>query len=100
MSKRSGFYPRPVVDRAGTKVVSQAGGVLLTETVRAVGLDSALSAALARWRRPLAVHDPATPPTGDGRRLVRHSSSPSGRTESAARFGWPPTWGRHGPPSY
>jgi hypothetical protein len=40
-------------------VVSQAGGVLLTETVRVVGLDRELSAALAPWRRPLAVHDPA-----------------------------------------
>jgi hypothetical protein len=40
-------------------VVTQAGGVLLTETVRVVGLDRMLSAALASWRRPLAVHDPA-----------------------------------------
>ena len=40
-------------------MVSQAGGVLLTETVRAVGLDRALSAGLARWRSPTAVHDPA-----------------------------------------
>jgi hypothetical protein len=40
-------------------VVSQAGGVLLTETVRAVGLDHALSGTLARWRPPNAVHDPA-----------------------------------------
>jgi hypothetical protein len=40
-------------------VVSQAGGLLLTETIRAVGLDRALSQALAGWRRPLAVHDPA-----------------------------------------
>jgi hypothetical protein len=35
------------------------GGVLLTETARAVGLDQALSAALAPWRSPNAVHDPA-----------------------------------------
>jgi hypothetical protein len=40
-------------------VVSQAGGVLLTETARAVGLDRALSAGLGRWRAPTAVHDPA-----------------------------------------
>ena len=40
-------------------MVSQAGGLLLTETVRAVGLDRELSAALGRWRLPLAVHDPA-----------------------------------------
>jgi hypothetical protein len=39
-------------------VVSQAGGVVLTETVRAVGLDQELARALARWRLPLAIHDP------------------------------------------
>jgi hypothetical protein len=40
-------------------VVCQAGGVLLTDTIRATGLDQVLSAALAPWRKPLAVHDPA-----------------------------------------
>jgi hypothetical protein len=55
--KATGFYPCPAVDTAGSRVVSQAGGVLLTETVRAVGLDRALSAELARWRHPNAVHD-------------------------------------------
>ena len=59
MSQRSGFYPSPMVDAAGSRVVSQAGGLLLTETLRVVGLDRALSVALAPWRRPLAVHDPA-----------------------------------------
>jgi hypothetical protein len=59
VSKRSGFYPRPVVDTAASNVVSQAGGVLLTETARSVGLDRALSFALAPWRAPTAVHDPA-----------------------------------------
>jgi Transposase DDE domain group 1 len=59
VSKRSGFYPCSAVDTAGSQVVSQAGGVLLTETVRAVGLDRALSDALGRWRHPHAVHDPA-----------------------------------------
>jgi hypothetical protein len=59
VSKRSGLYPRLAVDTAGSKVVSQAGGVLLTETVQAVGLDKQLSTALARWRHPNAVHDPA-----------------------------------------
>jgi hypothetical protein len=39
-------------------VVSQAGGVLLLETVRKTGLDAALSAALLPWRKPRAVHDP------------------------------------------
>lgn len=36
----------------------QAGAVVLVETVRAVGLDVALSAALAPWRKPMARHDP------------------------------------------
>jgi hypothetical protein len=40
-------------------VVSQAGGLALTETVRASGIDRALSVALEPWRKPLAVHDPA-----------------------------------------
>jgi hypothetical protein len=43
---------------AGVPAVGQAGGVLLTETVTVAALDVALSAALARWRKPLAVHDP------------------------------------------
>jgi hypothetical protein len=47
------------VDTAGSNVVSQTGGLLLTETIRAV-VDRALAAALARWRHPNAVHDPAT----------------------------------------
>jgi hypothetical protein len=40
-------------------VVSQAGGVTLVETARVSGLDRELSAALAPWRKPAAVHDPA-----------------------------------------
>ncbi len=43
----------------GRGVVSQAGGVLLVETIRAAGLDHVMSAALTRWRRPTAIHDPA-----------------------------------------
>jgi hypothetical protein len=39
--------------------VSQAGGVLLVETVRAAGLERALSQALGPWRLPGARHDPA-----------------------------------------
>ena len=59
MKQRSGFYPRSSVDAAGARVVCQAGGVLLADTVRVTGLDRLLSAALGRWRRPNAVHDPA-----------------------------------------
>jgi len=38
--------------------VGQAGGVLLTETLRTTGLASELSRALAPWRKQLARHDP------------------------------------------
>jgi hypothetical protein len=58
VSNRSGFYPCPAADTAGSMVVSQAGGLVLTETIRAVGLDQALRCGLARWRLPLAMHDP------------------------------------------
>jgi hypothetical protein len=47
------------VDTAGSKIVSQAGGLLLTETIRTVGLDKQLSAALASRRHSNARHDPA-----------------------------------------
>ncbi len=56
--KSTGLYPRVRVDTSATAAVGQAGGVLLTRTVTATGLDRLLSAALARWRKPLAVHDP------------------------------------------
>jgi Transposase DDE domain group 1 len=51
-------HPKIVVSADGTGLVSQAGGLLLTWTLRATGLDAGLSAALQRWRAPRAVHDP------------------------------------------
>jgi len=57
--KPTGVYPSVRVDSAGRGVASSAGGLLLTETVRASGLGAGLSAALARWRSPTATHDPA-----------------------------------------
>ena len=59
MKKTTGFYPRPSVDANGKSAVGQAGGVLLTSTVRAAGLGAGLSAALAPWRPAGATHDPA-----------------------------------------
>ncbi len=59
MRNTTGFYPRPRVDTSACGAVGQAGGVLLTQTVAATGLGAELSAALAPWRKPLAVHDPA-----------------------------------------
>lgn len=56
--KTTGFYPRLCVDIADVPAIGHAGGVLLTETARAAGVDRALSTALGPWRKPLAVHDP------------------------------------------
>ncbi len=39
MKKRSGLYPRVRVEGGARRVVSQAGSVLLVETVRKSGLD-------------------------------------------------------------
>lgn len=58
MKKRIGSYPRVRVEGGGRGVVSQAGAVLLVETVRKTGLDTTISAALEPWRKPRAVHDP------------------------------------------
>jgi len=58
VSNSTGFYPRLRVDTTSSGAVG-LGGVLLTETVAAAGLGPAVSAALAPWRKPLAVHDPA-----------------------------------------
>ena len=40
MKKTTGFYPRPSVDTKTSTAVGQAGGVLLTATVRASGYGS------------------------------------------------------------
>jgi hypothetical protein len=59
VKKTTGSYPRLAVDAKGGSAVGQAGGVLLTSTVRVAGLDAGLSAALAPWRPGGATHDPA-----------------------------------------
>ena len=56
--KRTGVYPQPHHDTGGTRVVGQAGGMLLTRTALVSGLAAGLSRALAGWRKPLAIHDP------------------------------------------
>lgn len=58
MKKSIGSYPRVRIEGGGRGVVSQAGAVLLVETVRKAGLDQVISAAPAPWQRPRAVHDP------------------------------------------
>jgi hypothetical protein len=47
-----------MVSADGTGILSQAGGLLLTEALRVTGLDRGLDAALERWRPPRAVHGP------------------------------------------
>ena len=59
MKSTTGFYPRVQVDMSASGAVGQAGRVLLTQTITATGLGRELSVALARWRKPAAVHDPA-----------------------------------------
>ena len=50
--------PKITVSADGTGLVSQAGTLLLAEAARVTGLGEGLSAGLARWRAPRAVHDP------------------------------------------
>jgi Transposase DDE domain group 1 len=58
VKKSIGSYPSLRVRGDGRQVVSRAGSALLVETARKTGLDQAISAALAPWRKPRAVHDP------------------------------------------
>jgi hypothetical protein len=58
VKQRSGRYPSLAVDARGSRVVPNAGAVVLLRAAEAVGLDAALSQAVASWRRPLARHDP------------------------------------------
>jgi hypothetical protein len=66
VKRATGFYPRVRVDAKGGSTVVQAGGVLLTSTVKAAGLGVGLSAGLAPWWPVNAVHDPVPPPAGRG----------------------------------
>jgi hypothetical protein len=50
VKKRIGSYPHVRVEGGGRGAVTQAGSVLLVETIRKTGLDQAISAALARHR--------------------------------------------------
>ncbi len=59
MSNTTALYPSVRADSAGAGVVSQAGGMILTRTVRVSGIGAGLSEALGPWRKPFARHDPA-----------------------------------------
>ncbi len=56
--KNSARTARVAVSADGRGLVSQAGAVLLWETMRVTGLGRGVSRALERWRAPRAVHDP------------------------------------------
>ena len=56
--KTTGVYPRLRADASNTIAIGHAGGVLLTDTIRATGLDTTLQAALSPFRKPFARHDP------------------------------------------
>lgn len=56
--KNNARNSRVTVSSDGRGLVSQAGAVLLWETMRVTGLGRGLSEGLARWRTPRAVHDP------------------------------------------
>jgi hypothetical protein len=53
-----------MVSADGSGIISQGGGLLLAQTLRATGLDRGLDAALERWRQPRAVHSPGKIITG------------------------------------
>jgi hypothetical protein len=50
--------PKITVSADGHGLVSQTGALLLAEAARVTSLGEALTAGLARWRAPRAVHDP------------------------------------------
>jgi hypothetical protein len=56
--KNTAPRPKITVSDDGKGLVSQAGGLLLTQVLRVTGLDRALSQGLERHRAPRAVHDP------------------------------------------
>ena len=58
MKRTAVVYPQPHHDTDSTRVVGQAGGMLLTRTALVSGLAAGLSRALSPWRKPLAFHDP------------------------------------------
>ena len=50
--------PKITVSADGSGIVFQGGALLLTQAMRATGMDRGLTVALERWRAPRAVHDP------------------------------------------
>ncbi|MFI6882409.1 IS1380 family transposase [Streptosporangium canum] len=59
MVNSTASHCKVTVSADGRGLLSQAGAVLLLQTLRVTGLDKALSAQLERWRPSRAIHDPA-----------------------------------------
>jgi hypothetical protein len=51
-------HPKIMASADGTGIVSQAGGLLLTQALRVTGLDRGMDAVLERLRPARAVHGP------------------------------------------
>jgi hypothetical protein len=58
VGKSTSWFPKLSVVGDGSGVLSHAGAVLLVRVAERTGLIHALSTGLARWRKPLASHDP------------------------------------------
>lgn len=57
MNNITGFYPSVRVDATGDGVVSQGGGIVLTEMLMASGLTVGLAEMLEPWRKPFATYN-------------------------------------------
>lgn len=116
--KNSARSTRVAVSADGRGLVSQAGSVLVWETMRVTGLGRGLPAGLARWRAPRAVHDPGkivadlaaaygsgSPDAGSGPTTSRPPSAacrpspPADLPEPPLRPGKKTTRGRGTPPT-
>ncbi len=58
MRNTTRYYPCLSAEPGGDELVAHAGTALLVRTAEATGLTTALSKGLARFRKPLASHDP------------------------------------------
>jgi hypothetical protein len=87
VSKHIGSYPRVRIEGDGRAVVSQAGGVLLVETIRKAWLDRAISGALWPWRRPSGGARSGQDPAGRGPRGRTRRGLPGQRGHTASRVG-------------
>ena len=89
MMETTGSHPRVKVDTPASGAVGQAGGIMLTETIAATDRGLEMSGALVRWRKPLAVHDPAKTITDLAVNARVGRGLPGGRRGAARRAGRP-----------